>query len=162
MTDYAGQVIEYVDFPNDTRAYKLSVSWFKEMQTINSKYKLGFDRGSRFPSKYQYTTEQTKINSNVSYDAVLASLIENDNIPMIKTFVDGRNGEHYLELSLGETTYSSVASLRQRDNQQCEINKAITISMIIMVKSGVVLVPTRSANKSIDSYPGTLTTSCQW
>lgn len=159
VTSDAGQVIEYVDFIDDTRAYKLSVSWFKEMQTINSKYKLGFDRGSRFPSKYQYTTEQSKINSNRSYDAVLPSLIENDNIPMIKTSVDDRNGERYLELSLGETTYSSVESLRQRENQQFEINKAITISMIIMAKNGEVLVPTRAKNKGIDSYPGTLTTS---
>ncbi|MDI6666399.1 NUDIX domain-containing protein [Leuconostoc falkenbergense] len=159
VTGKSGHTIEYVDFLDDARAYKLSVSWFKEMQTINSKYKLGFDRGSRFPEKYNHQTKQTKINSNRSYDAVLPSLIENNKIPMIKTSVDDRNGQHYLELSLGETTYSSVESLRQKESQLFEINKAITISMIIMAKDGEVLVPTRAKNKGIDSYPGTLTTS---
>lgn len=152
-------VIEYYDFFNDSLAYKLSVSWFKEMQTINSEYQEGFDRNSRFPMNRQFKSEVGVFTSKRNYDAVLPSLIEVGQIPMIKTSVDQRNGEHYLELSIGETTYSSVESLRERENQHFEINKAITISMIVMAEDGKILVPKRADNQGIDSYQGSFTTS---
>lgn len=147
--------IKYINFYNDNFAYKLSVSWFKEMQTIDSKYDYGFDRGSRL-SKYK---SKVTINSKRSYDAVLPSLIEKDKKIMARTSIDDRNGEHYLELSIGETTYSSVESLRKIENQELNINKAITISMIIMSQDGKVLVPKRSTNNGIDGYHDYLTTS---
>lgn len=144
--------IEYMLFKNDIFDYKLSISWIKELQSINSSYQEGFDRGSRIRNFESKNLDNTSNKTARTYDALLPTLVENDMGPQIHVANDARNGEHFLQLSIAESTYSTVEALRQVENQSISIPKIITLSLLVKSMDNKVLVPIRGKAANVIGY----------
>lgn len=118
--------------------FRLMISWRKKVYIFNDGKQAEY-------SEHKFKRKELKGENTFLYDGILPAMLR------FRTEHDLRDGTPYLHLSLADTTYSSIVSLRKtKEGEFSDMPRALTLSALLISKDGYIIYNVRSSET--DSY----------